>query len=372
VGRYRLAREQVAEFAALRSWAVAHGVRAVLPMTERSCLLCNESRDAWESAGIRVGCPEPAMLTQALDKARTLEIAEACGVSTPPTLLATSETDFVRGATALGYPCVIKARFSETWVDGRLERGGGTRYVAGPSEVPAAVQACRRGAHWPILQKYVAGQGKGISGVCDRGRPVAMYAHERLRDVRPTGSGSSLRRSVPLDARLREPAERLLRELSWHGPVMVEFRDDGTSPPWLMEVNGRFWGSTQLAIEVGLDVPRYWVELLEGRSLDAVTHYPSGVALRWLWGDVKRFLTILQGRPAGFSGPFPTRLGGLRELFQAQPPRTRLEAWQRDDPWPAVGEWIQGVAELLELSRAPEPSPSGPLAVPSLMKVGIE
>src|SRR2546422_7527370 len=62
----------------------------------------------------------------------------------------------------------------------------------------------------------------------------------RSRDVRPAGSGSSLRRSIALDPRLQQPAERLLAEMRWHGPAMVEFRDDGQGEPWLMEVNGRF------------------------------------------------------------------------------------------------------------------------------------
>ncbi|MGH7515379.1 MAG: ATP-grasp domain-containing protein [Gemmatimonadales bacterium] len=371
-GHHRIGGDRLPEFARLRDWAVAQGVRLVLPMTERSCLLCNADREAWELAGIRVGCPEPAALLQAFDKARTLEVASACGVTIPPTRLATSEAAFVRAADELGYPCVVKARFSETFVDGRLERAGGTSYVGGPADVPAAVRANRHGAHWPILQKYVPGQGRGVSGICDRGRPVALYAHERLRDVRPTGSGSSLRRSVALEPRLGEPAERLLRELAWDGPVMVEFRDDGVSPPWLMEVNGRFWGSTQLAVEVGIDAPRLWVELLEGRSVPAVTDYLPGVALRWLWGDVKRLLTILRGRPAGYSGPFPTRYQGMTELFQAQPSGTRLEAWKRDDPWPAVGEWAQGISELLELGRPRTPAGRGPLPAQPLMELGVD
>ena len=351
----------MAEFATLRTWAVAHGVQVVLPMTERSCLLCNEDREAWEGAGIRVGCAEPDTLIQAFDKSRTLAAAEACGVSVPPTRLGTSEADIERGADELGYPCVIKSRFSEAWVDGRLVRGGGASYVAGPADVAGAVRSNRRGPYWPILQKYVAGKGKGVSGVCDRGEPIALYAHERLRDVRPSGSGSSLRRSVPLEPRLREPTERLLRQLKWHGPVMVEFRDDGTSPPWLMEVNGRFWGSTQLGVEVGMDVPRYWLELVQGRKVEVNSQYPSGVTLRWLWGDVKRLLTILRGRPQGFAGSYPTRLQGVAELFRAQPAGTRVETWKRDDPWPAVGEWAQGMGELLALASAREPAQRHPV-----------
>ncbi|HEX6617636.1 MAG TPA: ATP-grasp domain-containing protein [Gemmatimonadales bacterium] len=367
----RLDGESTGEFAALRAWAAGRRAAIVLPMTERSCLLCNAERDAWTAAGIRVGCAEADVMLGAFDKVRTLEAAEAAGVSIPPTRLGSSAAEYAAHAEALGFPCVLKTRFSEALVDGRLLRGGGADYVAGPSELPAAVQRNRQGPHWPILQKYVAGTGRGVSGLCDRGRPVALYAHERLRDVRPSGSGSSLRRSIPLEPRLREPVERLLRRLAWHGPVMVEFRDDGGPSPCLMEVNGRFWGSTQLAVEVGMDVPRAWVELLQGQRVEAITDYPSGVTLRWLWGDVKRLLTILQGPPPGYPGRYPTRLQGIAELFQPQPPGTRLEAWRRDDPAPALGEWVQGIGELLTLGLARRwPAPHPAAGVPRL-ELGI-
>src|SRR5207249_2779433 len=85
--------------------------------------------------------------------------------------------------------------------------------------------------YWPIIQAFVPGKGKGVFTVCDHGRPIAWFAHERLRDVRPSGSGSSLRRSVALDPRLQTRAERLLAQMEWHGPAMAEFRDEGTGAP---------------------------------------------------------------------------------------------------------------------------------------------
>lgn len=348
-GHRRLGAETPGEFADLRAWAVHQGVSVVLPMTERSCLLCNGQREEWEAAGIMLGCAEPATMVRAFDKARTLEAATACGVAIPPTRLPRSEDECRTHAAELGFPCVVKARFSEALVEGGLIRGGGACYVGGPDELMAAVTENRQGPYWPILQSFVAGQGKGVSGLCDRGRPLALYAHERLRDVRPSGSGSSLRRSVALEPRLRSPVERLLAQLQWHGPVMVEFRDDGGESPCLMEVNGRFWGSTQLAIDAGLDVPRSWVELLQGHHVEPVPSYTDGVTLRWLWGDVKRLLTIFKGRPPGYPGAYPTRLQGIAELFRRQPPGTRLEAWRPDDPWPAAGEWVQGIGELFDV-----------------------
>jgi hypothetical protein len=113
-----------------------------------------------------------------------------------------------------------------------------------------------------------------------------------------------------------------------------------------MEVNGRFWGSLQLAIAAGVDLPRLWIEVLSGREIAPVGSYAEGVTVRWLWGDVKRFFSVVSGRPPGYTDRFPTRWEGLAELFGRQPEGTLLEAWDPNDPWPALGEWVQGLGDL--------------------------
>jgi len=346
-GRFRLADDTLTAFAALRVWALQHGIQVVLPQTERSCILCNLQRDEWEASGIAVGCGPSDLILRAFDKARTLELAEACGVRVPPRRVPTSLADGRAAAAALGYPVVVKPRFSHFWEGGRFISGDGSRYARDPAELEAQMHACRQDRFWPLIQGFVPGQGKGVFALCDHGTPLAWFAHERLRDVRPSGSGSSLRRSIPLDPRLQAPAARLLAAWAWHGPVMVEFRDDGVSEPCLIEVNGRFWGSLELAIASGVDFPNLWVSLLRGEPVEPAAGYETGVTLRWLWGDVKRMLHILQGRPRGYPEPYPSLLRGLREVFGPQPPGTRSETWQAGDRWPALGEWVQGMGELV-------------------------
>jgi hypothetical protein len=161
--------------------------------------------------------------------------------------------------------------------------------------------------------------------------------------------------------------------MAWDGPAMIELRDDG-GEPCLMEVNGRFWGSLQLAISAGVDFPRLWVEALRGAPVEHGDRYRAGVTLRWLWGDVKRFLYILRGAPAGYPGRYPGVWQGLKELLGPQPPGTRLEAWAPDDRGPALGEWVQGVSDLVhERRRRPAPravrdappDPAPPAAAPA-------
>jgi len=350
-GHHRLGGETLEAFAGLRDAAVAWGVGTVLPLTERACVLCNDQREEWKSAGVVVGCATDDMLSLAFDKTRTIEIAQMCGVNVPRTIVPSSIADVREAAETLVFPCIVKARSSHFWTGSSFISDLGPRYVARPADLESVVLGARQGHHWPLIQEVVPGVGKGAFALFDHGTPVAWFAHERLRDVRPSGAGSSLRRSVALDARLRAPAERLLRAMRWHGPAMVEFRDDGTTEPWLMEVNGRFWGSLQLAIAAGVDFPRLWMDVLHGRPVGVAQPYAEDVTLRWVWGDAKRLLTIARGRPRGYVGPYPTLRQGLYEVFGPQPRGTRSETWESADPWPAVGEWVQGVGEL-RLRRA--------------------
>ncbi len=118
-----------------------------------------------------------------------------------------------------------------------------------------------------------------------------------------------------------------------------------------MEVNGRFWTSLELAIQAGVDFPRLWLDVLNNRPVQPNASYRTDVTLRWVWGDMKRLMYVMAGRPSGYTGAFPSRPQGVREVFGRQPAGTRAEIWQRDDPWPAVGEWVQGAREVLSVSR---------------------
>jgi len=345
-GRYRLRGQGLEGFAEMRRWAEGRGVRFLLPLTERSCVLANAGRDEWEAAGVTVGCGPAGMLEAAFDKARTVRHAEACGVRVPATRVPASLEECFAAAREVGFPCVVKPRRSNAWDGARFLPAKAPVYVKGLEELARAARECRQGDEWPLVQAYVRGRGKGVFALCDGGRVVARFAHERLRDTRPTGSGSSLRRSVPPEPRLVEPAERLLAGMNWHGPAMVEFKDDGIGEPWLMEVNGRFWGSLQLGIDAGVNFPLLWVSILRGEEVAPVGVYAEGVTLRWLWGDIKRFLFIVRGRPEGYAGDYPSVAQGLRELLGPQPRGTRLEAYRAGDPWPAVGEWVQGARDI--------------------------
>jgi predicted ATP-grasp superfamily ATP-dependent carboligase len=67
---------------------------------------------------------------------------------------------------------------------------------------------------------------------------------------------------------------------------MVEFKVSSDGTPYLMEINGRFWGSLQLAIDAGVDFPYLLYQLAIGLPVAPVEQYKIGVKSRWLLGDL--------------------------------------------------------------------------------------
>ena len=152
---------------------------------------------------------------------------------------------------------------------------------------------------------------------------------------------SVYREAVPVDEATAGNACRLLKALNWTGVAMVEFkidRRDNTAK--LMELNGRFWGSLQLAIDAGVDFPYLLYQVMEGEYPEKVSAYRSGIKTRWLLGDLDHLLIIWTSRRAKLSLPegHPGRLLTFWNFFKAFFSDGRLEIWNSDDRRPAFRE----------------------------------
>jgi len=186
------------------------------------------------------------------------------------------------------------------------------------------------------------GVGEGFFALRWSGRIVAMFAHRRLREKPPTGGVSVYRESIPLDEALVGPGRRLLEALDWQGVAMVECkREETTGRQVIMEVNGRFWGSLQLAIDAGVDFPSLLVRCAAGETVPETRQYDVGIRSRWFWGDVDHLYLRLRDPRAG------SRLRALLDFFRVRPGRDRAEVWRWRDPAPFVVETLQWLRSLL-------------------------
>ena len=273
-----------------------------------------------------------------------MRLANRLNIPVPRTVYVDTHHNTGVADGGLDYPVVLKPHQSRILV-GDHWLSTAVRIVSDATELRDAVKNDEAFRDHPyMIQEYIRGTGAGVFALYDRGTAHTFFAHRRLREKPPSGGVSVLSESCAPDPRMVEIAKALLDEVGWHGVAMVEFKvaEDGT--PYLMEVNTRFWGSLQLAIDAGVDFPWLLYQLAQGETPPAVTSYRTGRRLRWLLGDLDSlYLTLRDSRH------FTVRqkLGTLLQFLTPSPFRTRHEVDRWDDMGPF---WYELQAYLKALS----------------------
>ena len=271
----------------LREIDASHGFDWILPVTDSTihpAMTLDRTR-----LRAQLALPPADSFGLAFDKNQTLALAGRLGIPIPRTTL----VDSVESAgDSLGrYPLYLKPICSKVWRNGR-GRSLSPRLVRNAEQLARALPALT--AYGPVLiQEHVPGHGVGVEVLCDHGEIVMHFAHARIHEFPITGGRSTYRAAIAAPEPLLSAARRLMAELRWHGVAMVEFKRDGDQF-WLMEINGRFWGSLPLALQAGVDFPRALIELLaHGRRPDPV-HYRTGIYARnlladfgWFWSNLR-------------------------------------------------------------------------------------
>lgn len=331
---------------AVCEFAAREKLDLVIPMTEVTTLLLTGERGKLP-AGCKVPFPEQSLIDRASDKAAVMALAAECGVPIPRTTVVADVAAARAAAGSLTYPTVIKPARSRVRVNsGWLSTG--VEYAADATDLIRRLEALDPAVFPILLQERIAGPGVGVFACYDRGQPVARFSHRRLREKPPSGGVSVLRESAPLDPAAAEHADRLLRALGWHGVAMVEFKHDSRDGSLrLMEINARFWGSLQLAIDAGVDFPGLLADIALGNEVAPVAAYANGVRSRWLWGDLDVLLAVLFRPRARLDLPpnYPGRLRSLWEFLKFWSPGLRYEVERWDDLRPGLLEarrWFLG------------------------------
>ena len=319
------------------------GIGLLLPMTDQSLEAVLEHRDALP-ATVALPFPDLSTWRAASDKAHVLTLARACGFGVPETeLIAAPGEGSGAVPDAAFFPAVVKPHRSVVTVHG-VRRKATVTLVATPAACRRALAALPAAAFPVLLQRRISGVGEGFFALRWGGRTVAMFAHRRLREKPPAGGVSVYRESIPLDERLVGPGLRLLDALGWNGVAMIECkREQATGRQIVMEVNARFWGSLQLAIDAGVDFPSLLARCAAGETVPACHSYRLGVRSRWFWGDVDHlYLRLSRSRAElQLEDGAGSRLQALLEFLRVHPGRDRCEIWRWRDPAPFVVETLQ-------------------------------
>jgi predicted ATP-grasp superfamily ATP-dependent carboligase len=312
----------------------------ILPMTERTTLPLSLHRNALAAAGAKIVLPPHEIVLRAFDKQQTTRLAASLGIAVPQTTLISDSNEALNVASSIQYPAVLKPRSSEeVSKTGRVTATGAPAYARNPQEFIARYDELSRRCSAVLAQEFVEGRGAGYFALMREGQLRAEFAHARIRDVRPTGSGSAVRVSVRPNPEMREASLAILRALKWHGVAMVEFRQRADGTPVFLEVNGRFWNSLALAVYAGADFPAMLARMAEQGDLAPQMNYRNNVRCRWVVGDFRHLAEVMRGAPRGYTGKFPSRLRTLAD-FTIPVRGTYHDNFTLSDPMPELGDWI--------------------------------
>lgn len=330
------------------------GASVVFPMTDVAVEVIGEHH---ERVGTSLILPIPSLAQyRALsNKYQLMAEAKQRGVPIPETIFV-PDGDIERVLSEIvDWPVVIKPGRSLIYSNGQWQKTS-VHYAHNAESLRRLYSETEYLQEPSLLQSRVIGEGQGVFGLFDHGKPLALFAHRRIRERPPSGGVSVLRESMPLTEPITDYALRVVQAVEWHGVAMVEFKVDKVSQvPYLMEVNGRFWGSLQLAIDAGLDFPWLLYQLGTTGSIPSLTpSYQVGVKSRWWMGDLDHLLLRLRKSNEELSLPpgSPSRSETIKMFLWGKDREAISEVFRLSDILPGLFEARTYGLPLLRRVRA--------------------
>jgi predicted ATP-grasp superfamily ATP-dependent carboligase len=279
----------------------------LLPFNYAQNLAVARMRDELEShVSVAVG-PTYALL-HLHEKDRLYDTAEAIGIATPRRIKYTDWADL--RAKADCFPLVLKPR--------REEGARGLRFArtmreleqvfhtmqAVPPTFPELEDFTR-----PIVQEYVPGHVHDVGYLFCEGK-LRMAVSQRRNRMYPLWGGPGVDVVTTQEPDLIEQGRALLERVGWHGVCQVEFkRDSRDGSPRLLDVNPRFWGTLDVAIQAGANFPAKLCELVTRG--DTAEQYEYRVGMRYVILLPLMLFTLCQSR-----GARRARLNDIRDAVR--------------------------------------------------------
>lgn len=308
---------------------------AVIPTRDDTTTVVSRNKQRLQNTSTLVGVEDWKRFQRVADKALTFEFATDLDVPTPETHAPESLADVDALADDITYPVIVKSR-SKHVADsqGRLytHEVSSNDYADTPAELLETYEQLLNASEGtrnepPLVQERIPGQTTTTVGLACDGELLAHFQERRLRTTPASGGSSTLIRGFRDDTMLTY-ARTVVAEIGWTGPLQVEFVWTPDGEFYLVEINGRYWGSLPLAVASGIDVPWLHFSLLAGETPCIPGCYREDVVQqRLLYGDLKWLAEQLNdGNPAAI-GSFIHALATTSQVFvRSGDPMTTISA----------------------------------------------
>jgi biotin carboxylase len=243
--------------------------------------------------GVIVAGPPIDEGREVLDKWNLFRRARLAGVPTPATLAPASVEEADDALASVSLPAVLKPR-----------RGNGAKGIVIVRDAVRGAAAYRNlvqqfqldAGNLPLIQEYLDGVQMGCCFIAIDGEVKARFVERYVR-CKQAGFGTSVLREPAASPEIENLTARLARELRWTGIGHLDFILGPDGEPYLLELNPRFWGALNLAIQNGFDFPAALASLALTGAVDLRCFVPrQPVNSLWIAGELMACLDDVQNR----------------------------------------------------------------------------
>ncbi|MGH8546554.1 MAG: ATP-grasp domain-containing protein [Gammaproteobacteria bacterium] len=299
----------------------AEKIDTIFPSFDPQIYVFAKNKERLEKMGILIPIPDYETVIIPLDKYRTILAAQEVEFPCPKTYLPESGNDLRRIVAELGFPLVVKPRFTSG--------GRGTSIVRDFGELSAKIQQSWSGPSPAMVQEYIPGTEKQqFYLVLDKTGDLKMSfcpKTHRLFDRLYRNSSAASESSLPHP--MSAEAAGVARRMGWWGSITLQTKvDPRDGLPKLLEANPRLGHHLWYRTAVAINEPLMCLQIAREATVAPIESYPIGTmflspiedVLSFGFGLLDRWIYTLRTRLLAARSLDPLSVPpSCKELFQS-------------------------------------------------------
>ena len=246
-------------------------IDTLFPSWDAHIRVLAKNRARFEQLGVLIPLPDHDTLIAALDKYRAIRAAQDAGLACPRTYVPDSLNEVGRLADELGFPVVVKPRYT-SW---------GMEIVRDRTSLSRKTQELADTYGMPLLQEYIpGGQREDVHLLLDRSGDVIMaFPRATRRSLRldPHGHLSTVHQSTTCADHVPDAIGMLRRLGCWGSATVETIIDPRDGQRKFVELVPRFRRQLWNTTELGINVPWMCLKIARGEAVEPIKDYPVGV-----------------------------------------------------------------------------------------------
>ena len=257
-------------------------IDAVIPTgTDPTNGLSRIKQDIEQNSSVRCLVEDYSKLKIFTDKWQSYNLCKKVGIPVPKTILVNNfqEIESALHNGVLSYPFIIKPTITYASI-GFSSFAAHNQYLSFKKEKSGIFS--KYGSF--VMQEAIDGELHDVTSCSRDGRVLSMLSQKRVQTWEDFGGGGIINKTT-FEPEIMGYAEKMLGYIKWNGPVLWDFIQDKKNKKYfLLEINPKFWGTTQLTISAGLNMPQQLVDFwLFDKTSSRVSEYEKDLLFKWIF-----------------------------------------------------------------------------------------